>query len=320
MRALTVSRFEPSPDAYEALAALWTALEPEWPRIGRIWAHIDEAEHGAGPVLRFVAHRDGELVAAGDVGTPTYGGPGTFELSLFARPEPEGPEALGRIHDALMEELEPRGPRTLIAFVRDTRPWAVRFFEQRGYAVAQETAFSRLDVAAFDAAPFVDRTVAVAREGYRIVSASRLAAEGVAWERDYWRLDETLLRDVPMLGGFRPRAFEDFARDLRNPDRFCLEATYIAFDPEGEQVGTSRLCAIAEVQESIFAGLTGVRRSHRRRGLAVALKLATAGYAREQGYRWIHALNEVDNPMRRLNEALGFERRYTQLTMRKEMG
>ncbi|MDJ0974072.1 MAG: hypothetical protein QNJ98_06395 [Planctomycetota bacterium] len=317
MSALSIRRFEPSASAYEDLATLWTALEPEWPRVGRIWATVDEADHADGPAPRFVAYRGDTLVAAGEFSDPIYGDPGTYELSMFARPDAEGPEALARVHDAVMAELAPRNPKTLIAFVRDTRPWAVAFFEQRGYSADEQTAFSRLDVPAFDAGPFAERAIRVAHAGYRLTSAAALAEEGDAWKRAYWELDGAILADVPMLGGFRPRAFEDFVRDLAVPHKFQLDSTFLAMDPDGAFVGTSRTCSIAEVDDAIFAGLTGVLRPHRRRGVATALKLASIAHARENGYRWIHTLNEVANPMLALNEAMGFERRYTQLTMQR---
>ena len=53
-------------------------------------------------------------------------------------------------------------------------------------------------------------------------------------------------------------------------------------------------------------GLTGVLRSHRRRGIATAVKLPTIDFARSVGARYISTDNEENNPMYQLNLKLGF--------------
>jgi GNAT superfamily N-acetyltransferase len=54
-------------------------------------------------------------------------------------------------------------------------------------------------------------------------------------------------------------------------------------------------------------GLTGVRRAYRRRGLALALKVRSLAFAKEQGYRRVITENESNNRgMLHINEELGF--------------
>ena len=52
---------------------------------------------------------------------------------------------------------------------------------------------------------------------------------------------------------------------------------------------------------------TGVVRSHRRRGIAKALKVLAIDYAHRQGYQLIKTDNEEHNPMFQINLALGFQ-------------
>ncbi|MEA3408886.1 MAG: hypothetical protein U9Q95_00905, partial [Candidatus Eisenbacteria bacterium] len=54
-------------------------------------------------------------------------------------------------------------------------------------------------------------------------------------------------------------------------------------------------------------GLTGVVRSHRRKGIATALKVHGFSRAKEHGARWIETDNEEKNPMFELNLRLGFK-------------
>ena len=54
--------------------------------------------------------------------------------------------------------------------------------------------------------------------------------------------------------------------------------------------------------------MTGVRRDRRGRGLAQAVKVASAWHARERGLRVLVTANDLDNePMLAINRKLGFE-------------
>jgi GNAT superfamily N-acetyltransferase len=71
-------------------------------------------------------------------------------------------------------------------------------------------------------------------------------------------------------------------------------------------VGMSNLWVNDTTYARLDTGLTGVVRSHRRRGIATALKLRTIAYAQQRGARTIEAGNEEHSPMYQLNLRLGF--------------
>ena len=57
--------------------------------------------------------------------------------------------------------------------------------------------------------------------------------------------------------------------------------------------------------------MTGVARSARGRGIALALKQAQIAAARDAGWTFLRTMNDLGNaPMRRVNEKLGYERRF----------
>jgi len=63
--------------------------------------------------------------------------------------------------------------------------------------------------------------------------------------------------------------------------------------------------------------MTAVKRNWRRRGVASALKASQLAAAKAAGFRGIVTLNETRNePMRRLNERLGYTAQPAQLRMR----
>lgn len=66
-------------------------------------------------------------------------------------------------------------------------------------------------------------------------------------------------------------------------------------------------------------GLTGVIRSHRRRGIATALKLRTIDYAQQHGAMTIETSNEENNPMYQINLKLGFQPKPAWVSYRKSL-
>jgi mycothiol synthase len=95
--------------------------------------------------------------------------------------------------------------------------------------------------------------------------------------------------------------FEEWlAHESRDP-----AVAYVALDGD-EVVGYARLhtCGLPHRLEH---GLTAVRRSHRRRGLATALKRAQLRWAADHGYRELRTdMIEGNVAMRAVNERLGY--------------
>jgi mycothiol synthase len=75
----------------------------------------------------------------------------------------------------------------------------------------------------------------------------------------------------------------------------------------GEVVGYARLYRVPGVEGRLENGLTAVLRSHRRRGIATALKRAQIAWAGEHGYREIVSeMVEGNAAMRAVNQRLGY--------------
>jgi len=107
--------------------------------------------------------------------------------------------------------------------------------------------------------------------------------------------------DIP--GATGVQTFEGWrAREIDKPDR-RPELCFLALAGD-EVVGYAALQARGE---KAFHGLTATRRDWRRRGVATALKCAEIAAAKEAGFRRLLTESEERNePMRRLNEKLGF--------------
>jgi hypothetical protein len=72
-------------------------------------------------------------------------------------------------------------------------------------------------------------------------------------------------------------------------------------------------------RHKLNTGLTGVLRSHRRRGIATALKVCAMSFARDYGAIEVDTDNEENNPMLQLNYQLGFRSLPAELTLHKTL-
>ena len=85
-----------------------------------------------------------------------------------------------------------------------------------------------------------------------------------------------------------------------------LAVAFVALD-EGEVVGFAAVYADDGVPGRLENGLTAVLKSHRRRGLALALKRAEIAWAAEHGYTEMRTSSvEANIGMRAVNERLGY--------------
>jgi mycothiol synthase len=98
---------------------------------------------------------------------------------------------------------------------------------------------------------------------------------------------------------------EWLARDMQGASDDA-RAVFAALE-HGEVVGYAKLSFSEGNTERAFHDLTGVRRSHRGRGIAAALKRTQIAWAKANGYSSLQTSNEVRNePIRRLNERHGY--------------
>jgi GNAT superfamily N-acetyltransferase len=85
-------------------------------------------------------------------------------------------------------------------------------------------------------------------------------------------------------------------------------------------VGQSNLIRSEELSDVLYTEFTGVRREHRGRGIAMALKLRAIDYAKRHGYREIRTWNSSLNaPMLGINVKLGFVKQPLWITFGKDL-
>jgi len=199
------------------------------------------------------------------------------------------------IGSALLDDVRSRarafGKDTLQGEVRESDPASREFLERRGFVQVGAEKAVVLDLGSFEL-PDVEPP-----PGVRIVTRveepdllAEMYAVGVQAEED-----------IP--GSEGVETFEQWrSHEIDRPTR-KPELCFIAL-ADDEVVGYAALQVFGD---EAHHGLTATRRDWRRRGVATALKRAEIAAAKRAGFRRLLTESEERNePMRRLNEKLGF--------------
>ena len=105
----------------------------------------------------------------------------------------------------------------------------------------------------------------------------------------------------------------------RNRSNLVQDAWSVALD-QGEYVGMTELWSNQADPDLFEIGVTGLLRSHRRRGIAIALKLRGIEFAQERGTRELRTWNASDNRIiLEVNRRLGFVCRPAHIAYVKKM-
>lgn len=306
--AVTVRPF--TPDDYPALCELSASVFPEHRSTPGEMRHADENRDARCHWARWVAcdpDEGGTVVGEGLYSHMSYlFHPRKFSVWVMVRPDRQG-RGIGRaLYEHVLGALASFDPILLRTFTQEDRPRSLRFLRDRGFVEEMRSWESRLDVNAFDPAPFAHVAGYVAAQNIVIKTERELATDPDR-DRKMYDLVMALERDVPAPEPITPPPFDEWAKRFSNPNHLP-DANFVALDTtDGDRyVGYSSLHR-RQADDHLDTGLTGVLPSHRRRKIALAMKLRAIEYARSIGSPVIRTGNETNNrAMLSINEMLGF--------------
>lgn len=311
--------FDWSDEDYGIITEISNANYPDELETVELMKHRDRARDQNYMLDRIVAEVDGKPVGSSSFGesmwTPI---PGKYWLFVQVHPDLQRRGHGSRIYDHVTGILNERQPTIFDSWTREDKADAVAFLETRGYKQVMRGQNSRLDLREFDPSKFEDVVERVGDMGIRIVTAGDLAETDAAWMEKLWELDWVLSLDVPEVDEQKKRTFEVYRRQTFESPTFIPETFFVALD-DGEYVGMSQLEKNLADETKLQTDLTGVVRTHRRRGIATALKVRALTAAKAAGKRWVDTDNEEKNPMYLLNVQLGFKPTPGWLHMRKNL-
>jgi GNAT superfamily N-acetyltransferase len=295
-------------DDYTAAVDTTNAVFPEYPDTVEEWRHWDANRDPKCKTERWVAEVDGRVVGYGNYDqSPGMYHPRKFSVFAAVHPEFQGSGIGKALYEQIVAALRDDDPLSLRANVREDMTRSIRFLKDRGYVEDMRSWESRLDIPLFDFAPYAAAEQQPQQHGIVIRTFAELAADPDR-DRKLYEMEEAIADDVPHPEPRTPWTYEYYAATMLNNPNLLPDGFFVALDGD-QYVGLSQLWASQASADELYTGLTGVLRSHRRKGIALALKLRAIRYARERGITTVKTWNESNNrAMLSINEMLGFQK------------
>ncbi|MCB9147938.1 MAG: GNAT family N-acetyltransferase [Caldilineaceae bacterium] len=304
---------------YEAIVALDKLVWPDTGDAVADWQYRDEHRAPGRLYQRLVVEQDGQIIAFGAYQEPhwTYE-PGKFFFDCRVHPHYLNQGVASAFYHYVLGNIVARGAKIMTALTREDQPQAIQFLTDYGFEQVMRSPSSFVDVAAFDMAPFQGVLDQVAADGIEIYSVAELQKMDVDWMRKLWQLECAIDEDIPLPAPPTHGSLQRYEEVYLNDPSFDPKAWVVAVD-RGKYVALSALWRDLANAEQLYTHVTGVVRSHRRRGLAMALKLHGILFAKQYGAKKIWTENEEHNPMFKLNLRLGFQPAPAWLDFRREL-
>jgi GNAT superfamily N-acetyltransferase len=306
-------------DDYPVLVDIVNRSYPEYGDTEAEWRFGDSRRNPQMKFARFVGEVDGRVAAVANYEQwENMYHPRRFAVDVTVDPERRRRGIGAQMYAHLWAVLAAHDPMTLHAQAREDYLDSVRFLERRGFRDVMRAWESRLDLQAFDAAPYAEHLAAFRASGLKAATIDQLAGDPDR-DRKLYDLVDAVGRDVPSP---EPHTSVDFdlwvERNMKSPDLLpCLY--WVALDGD-RYVGLSNMWGSQHDPLETYTGLTGTLGDYRRRGIALALKVLCIARARELGYRQTRTWNETGNEgMLAINVRLGFVRQPAWVTFAKEI-
>ena len=208
------------------------------------------------------------------------------------------------LYISVQQALASYQPRKFQGMAREDDREVVAFFQHHHFHLAMQTFGANLDVATFDSTPYATCEARLHAAGVVIKSYAELA-DDLARNRKLYALVEQVNQEMPNIGQFDDRSFEQFVNDDLNSPDMLPDAYFVAVHGD-DYVGVSEL--FASDDPTVFdTRTTGVLPAYRRLGIALALKVRAIRYAQSHGAtRVTTGMDASNTPIVLLNQRLGF--------------
>ena len=302
---LAIRPFGATDADFDGVVAVHNALWPDDPASVESLRYREKTRNKERYFVRLIGELEGRIVASAAGGEAWWSSiPDKYFLGVSVMPEHQRKGFGTRLYDDVVGRMSERRAALIETQAREDKPEYVRFVTKRGYEQVMRQQFSKLDVEAFDDSAFAAFEDRPKELGLEVGTLAEFRERDPDWQRAMWELDTELMKDVPFPEPLEQEPFEEYVKHFGHPS-FLPEAWFLAKDGD-RYVGMSCLWKSLGDPDSIYTGLTGVRREYRRKGVATSLKVRAIRFARELGARYVKADNEENNPMYQLNLRLGF--------------
>ena len=298
--------FNFSDEDYQNTVNIWNSVWPDELQAVQNMKHSDETKKDKF-WQRIVCELDGRMVGFGFYGKTWWSKrEGQYFLTFQTLPEYRNQGIAATFYDQACQTLTQRGDlKVLLADTREDATKSVQFLLNRGFNQVMRYPRSIIDVQAFESQKYAELITKLQQSGVEILNTIQLAERYDDYQQRIYEMETEIEKDIPMPDPLAVIPFEEYREQLFKSPNYYPEGWAVAVAND-QFVGLSAVWKTPN-KEKLSTGLTGVLRSHRRLGLATALKAKVIGFAKAQGIKEIDTDNEENNPMYQLNMQLGFK-------------
>jgi GNAT superfamily N-acetyltransferase len=302
--------FSNKDEDFTALVAINEVLEPDEQLTVALLRQSDEAYIAQyGLLVRCLAEVDDGIAGSG-LYFRSEDDEDTLLFSMHVHPDFQESQVPAEIQNYLLAQMKSHEPQKIAAQPKEDQMYRIRLLEEADFELKMRFPRSQLDVNEFDYSRYVDIMNRLKAQGIELVTLTDVMTSDLDWQHNVWRLFNKVSVDIPAPQLVEETPFEEYATYYEG-EFFRPDSWAIALDKNeqgaDQYVGMCVVNIIDGRPDTLFAGITGTVRSHRRRKIATALKVKNIQYAQQQGYRFIYTDNEENNPMYDLNLQLGFQ-------------
>ncbi len=300
---------------YDACVRLRNSIYSDTPTTVDIWKHNDQNRAKNLDYRFFVAENmEGQLLGMAQC-AKTNAESGTFSLGMIGRKESWHNGVMVELLTWVKQAAGQVGVNGLVHKIQESDEPKLSFLKANGFKQVMRYPLSALDVKRFRPNRFRDKLEQVEQAGIRVGQLPAGWETDPEWQKQIHDFDWELMLDVPHHEPRIKGSLEDFVNnELLHPNAMP-ESYFVAWDGN-RPVGMTCFIKRGGKTQTVSTALTGVLRSHRRMGLATALKVHSIQYAKKVGCQTILTKNEENNPMYQINVSLGFKARPAWLDMK----
>ena len=303
---VTMREFVGNDADFKTCTELWNKAWPEFAQSEQVYRFEESMRNPKYYFRRLIIEQDDRPIGFGEYMEEWESEDEDDYFMLVAfDPDCDFLTAANAFFPAMMADLQARNAKKVNTIIVEDRIAGKSYLEANGYFFEQREPRSELNVRNFDFSRFDTLEKKLATGGIEIASQVELQERFPDYLQRIYDLRWPIVQDIPTPFPIKRQSFEEFLKFFEHPN-FMPESNFFAIDGD-EWVGLSNVKRAGDNPDYLSVGLTGVLPSHRRRGIATALKLRTIAFAQKYGAKFIKTDNEENNPMYYLNLQLGFE-------------
>ncbi|MFD1675933.1 GNAT family N-acetyltransferase [Alicyclobacillus fodiniaquatilis] len=240
--------------------------------------------------------------------------PGDFNFVILVAKEWRKSGIGKHIYDHILQFSKQNGAKRLSTFVYETEQEQLNWLERLGFAKSIHTFNSVLDLQKFDPHSFSTTLQSVRSTGLKFATLADYPDTDEMFSRFFDVMME-LTSDVPNADRMQFPDFDTMKYICKHMAPWEPSAIQLIVD-DHRWVAMSVLTRMPDQWYNCV--LTGVDRDYRGRGLALAVKVKSAEYAKNNGGQFIRTYNDSTNDrILRVNQRMGFAAQPGQYTLDK---